>query len=1064
MSLPMHLRSYREKSRDEQTRDFFNVPLQEALPGPSDPPSVVKLRGVHHARGGGAELQGMDINAVISVEGKEEVYAGRLSLLPPFLCFISLDRKSCRCTVPLYTIRRVERLNSRAGVFALSLATWHGMRIILQLTSLLPTAEHFAILLRDALKSQLAAMKQLKPFLPSMYSEYLLSAPASSTAPHPHGHNNQAGQTDHLLLGTELGEKGAVGSAAQDVDGDLRGPGGEGKGLYQRGLGETFGFPGDARKMRERSKMKLWREYFLIHGRNFTLLRYPPFQRLLQVGLPSRLRGELWEVMSGSIYLRFSNPETYGLLLSQNAGKSSQSTDEIEKDLNRSLPEYKAYQTEEGLARLRRVLVAYSFRNPELGYCQALNIVVAGLLIYMSEEQAFWLLEVLCDRILPGYYSPSMEGTLLDQRVFESLVHRCLPMIQEHFVSVDVQISVASLPWFLSLYINSMPLIFAFRIVDCVLAMGVKVLFQIGLAVLKINGEALLEVTDDGMFINLMRSYFATIGDSAHPNHPDPRVRAITNFQELLVVAFREFNVITDETILAERKRLRAIISDEIEKFSKRAAVRNLKHIGKFSKDQIGIIYDHYFAAVCADESGGSHGSGTNSPLPGDQFDQPRIQVDAQGRVETRIDLRTFKVFLSEIATWAREETVTTNAFIQRTDKSIADHELIDRLFFAWDSQKLGTLSLQDVVMGLNRVMTGGLMESIEWFFELHDKNKDGYLTKDEVIQLSESLLFIFRNEPGDVYLAAVSKFILNAYEFGDATAPQGSVEEKKPFNGDLETASGARERSNSTAGPHNLPYLNLATFRMVVLADELLEGFFDHDLSASFELERTESEDYHQHHQRPEGLLGGLMNLVVTNENKTRLNRLADGFGAALGKHAEWRKPSLAKSADPNHPVPGSSDLRARESLLTPAQQQGHLQQQQRNRSESTASQISQASTKTVSSAGGGTSEEKQSLREVEQRYREESEMVRAAQEAVMHRPNFAIDAIGDSDGEDEEEGEDDSGVMDEVEAFLKAHGADDEGLKGEQKKVATDLLTAEPMGAKKTSSSTSSGSLVDL
>lgn len=72
---------------------------------------------------------------------------------------------------------------------------------------------------------------------------------------------------------------------------------------------------------------------------------------------------------------------------------------------------------------------------------------------------------------------------------------------------------------------------------------------------------------------------------------------------------------------------------------------------------------------------------------------------------------------------------------------------------------------------------------------------------------------------------------------------------------------------------------------------------------------------------------------------------------------------------------------------------------------------------------------------------------MVKKAQEAVMHRPNFAIDAIGDSDGEDDGEddeaiggggGADDEGVMDEVEAFLKAHGDDDEGLKGEQKKVA--------------------------
>jgi hypothetical protein len=47
----------------------------------------------------------------------------------------------------------------------------------------------------------------------------------------------------------------------------------------------------------------------------------------------------------------------------------------------------------------------------------------------------------------------------------------------------------------------------------------------------------------------------------------------------------------------------------------------------------------------------------------------------------------------------------------------------------------------QDLVSGLDGVMFNDLMENIEWFFNLHDKNKDGYLTKDEVLTLCESLL-----------------------------------------------------------------------------------------------------------------------------------------------------------------------------------------------------------------------------------------------------------------------------------------------------------------------------------
>jgi hypothetical protein len=144
---------------------------------------------------------------------------------------------------------------------------------ILQLTSLLPTAEHFSILLRDALKAQLSEMKLLKPFLPTLYSEYLLTQPAFLNN-QPLGMNTPAEEkVDLINLGSDLGGGGREKSTNANPNApaaDARGPGGDGKGAYERGLGETFGYPGDARKLRERSKIKLWREYFVTHGRNLT--------------------------------------------------------------------------------------------------------------------------------------------------------------------------------------------------------------------------------------------------------------------------------------------------------------------------------------------------------------------------------------------------------------------------------------------------------------------------------------------------------------------------------------------------------------------------------------------------------------------------------------------------------------------------------------------------------------------------------------------------------------------------------------------------------------------------
>lgn len=65
------------------------------------------------------------------------------------------------------------------------------------------------------------------------------------------------------------------------------------------------------------------------------MIKLPTFGKLVRVGLPNQLRGEIWEIASGAAYLRFANQEVYQEILEKYKDQQSISTEEIEKDLNR---------------------------------------------------------------------------------------------------------------------------------------------------------------------------------------------------------------------------------------------------------------------------------------------------------------------------------------------------------------------------------------------------------------------------------------------------------------------------------------------------------------------------------------------------------------------------------------------------------------------------------------------------------------------------------------------------------------------------------------------------------
>lgn len=136
-------------------------------------------------------------------------------------------------TLPLSSIRRVERLHSAREVFSLALTTWNGMlnktqepnfspqRLILQLIGSRQACEKFCDCLKKGLREGMKEVDNLRSVVSDCYSEYLLS-----------------------------------GTKAKDA------ADGEGRQPPDAGLGMLFRYPGDARKLRDRSKMRLWGEYF----------------------------------------------------------------------------------------------------------------------------------------------------------------------------------------------------------------------------------------------------------------------------------------------------------------------------------------------------------------------------------------------------------------------------------------------------------------------------------------------------------------------------------------------------------------------------------------------------------------------------------------------------------------------------------------------------------------------------------------------------------------------------------------------------------------------------------
>ncbi|KAK1930798.1 TBC1 domain family member 2A [Phytophthora citrophthora] len=235
------------------------------------------------------------------------------------------------------------------------------------------------------------------------------------------------------------------------------------------------------------------------------MLHSHQFDALLRAGVPPQHRGQVWWMCSGGAELRREAKESYPALLHRLHTLSKCAEMDIEKDLPRTFPlalRNSMRQSQELLGdsdnfgELRRVLQAYSLRNPAVGYCQSMNFLAAVLLQNMGEEEAFWVLAAIVEELTPQYHTRTMTGSRADQRVFSDLVTQKLPVLANHLQMLGVDFEPFTLKWFLCLFLNTLPFEPVMRIWDVFFCEGSHVLLRVGLVLLKLNQPRIMACDD----------------------------------------------------------------------------------------------------------------------------------------------------------------------------------------------------------------------------------------------------------------------------------------------------------------------------------------------------------------------------------------------------------------------------------------------------------------------------------------------------------------------------------------------------------------------------------------
>lgn len=203
--------------------------------------------------------------------------------------------------------------------------------------------------------------------------------------------------------------------------------------------------------------------------------KFREFRSLVLGGIPVALRAKVWSECSGASAMRI--PGYYDDLVRGVGGTEPDASvvAQIDMDIRRTLTDNVFFRKGPGVAKLKEVLLAYSRRNSEVGYCQGMNLIAASLLLIMpTAEDAFWILTSMIEIILPQhYYDHGLLASRADQVVLRQYISELLPKLSAHLEDLGIELEALTFQWFLSVFTDCLSAEALYRVWDVVLCLNV---------------------------------------------------------------------------------------------------------------------------------------------------------------------------------------------------------------------------------------------------------------------------------------------------------------------------------------------------------------------------------------------------------------------------------------------------------------------------------------------------------------------------------------------------------------------------------------------------------------